>query len=257
MSKLGRGIRGSATFSKKDCDYTIEFNHDNQPIGKNATDYTSGLGVKLKAEFSYHIPQDKFEEQKWEHLWKDIQELWKANSIAPKEAALKNAKKRHTNWRSYLTTSYVRKNKTPFKTYKNLESQHWEDFVAQRSSKEFMNVFHTCLGRSEYAALEPLVPLIWSQLVPVYKHLKTIQDWRSKRWISARAKQNKKTKKYELAEDARVESIKLSENEIEMKADGSYFSGVEDPISRLLGPEHGGRLRTVSNIIGYIILLYR
>ncbi|KAL9996137.1 hypothetical protein Hdeb2414_s0006g00217161 [Helianthus debilis subsp. tardiflorus] len=35
-----------------------------------------------------------------------------------------------------------------------------------------------------------------------------------------------------------------------MNANGSYFSGVEDPLSRLLGPEHGGRLRTVSNIIG-------
>ncbi|MFS7993326.1 hypothetical protein Hanom_Chr12g01092751 [Helianthus anomalus] len=76
MSKLGRGKRGPATFSKKDIDYTIEFNHDNQPIGKNATDYTSWLGVKMKAEFSYHIPQDKFEEHKWEHLWKDIQILY-------------------------------------------------------------------------------------------------------------------------------------------------------------------------------------
>ncbi|MFS7989918.1 hypothetical protein Hanom_Chr11g01052561 [Helianthus anomalus] len=74
--KLGRGKRGPATFSKKDCDYTIEFNHDNQPIGKNATDYTSWLGVKMKAEFSYHIPQDKFEEHKWEHLWMDIQVLY-------------------------------------------------------------------------------------------------------------------------------------------------------------------------------------
>ncbi|KAF5763531.1 hypothetical protein HanXRQr2_Chr15g0681341 [Helianthus annuus] len=229
MSKLGRGKCGPATFSKKDRDYTIEFNHDNQPIGKNAIDYTSWLGVKMKAEFSYHIPQDKFEEHKWEHLWKDIQELWKVNSIAPKQAALKNAKKRRTNWRSYLTTTYVRINKTPFKTHKNLQSQHWENFVAQRSSKEFMkksekatksakkNVFHTCLGRSGYAALEPLVPLIWSQLVPVYKHLKTIRDWRSKRWISARAKQNKKTKKYELAKDARIESIKL--------AKGGLFQG--------------------------------
>ncbi|KAF5803468.1 hypothetical protein HanXRQr2_Chr06g0271651 [Helianthus annuus] len=45
---------------------------------------------------------------------------------------------------------------------------------ATKSAKK--NVFHTCLGRSGYAALEPLVPLIWSQLVPVYKHLKTIQD---------------------------------------------------------------------------------
>ncbi|KAJ0876878.1 putative Ulp1 protease family catalytic domain, papain-like cysteine peptidase superfamily [Helianthus annuus] len=32
--------------------------------------------------------------------------------------------------------------------------------------------------------------------------------------------------------------------------DGSYFSNKEDPLTRLLGPEHGGRSRTVSNIIG-------
>nr|KAJ0203353.1 hypothetical protein LSAT_V11C500252790 [Lactuca sativa] len=35
-----------------------------------------------------------------------------------------------------------------------------------------------------------------------------------------------------------------------MIADGSYYQNEEDPLVRLLGPEHGGRSRTVSNIIG-------
>ncbi|XP_076912694.1 uncharacterized protein LOC143571061 [Bidens hawaiensis] len=34
-----------------------------------------------------------------------------------------------------------------------------------------------------------------------------------------------------------------------MIEDGSYFSGKEDPLTRLLGPEHGGRSRTTSHII--------
>lgn len=38
-----------------------------------------------------------------------------------------------------------------------------------------------------------------------------------------------------------------------MKKDGSYGNGVEDPISRLRGPEHGGRPRRVSSIIGNIV----
>lgn len=35
-----------------------------------------------------------------------------------------------------------------------------------------------------------------------------------------------------------------------MIADGSYDLNKEDPLIRLLGPEHGGRSRTVCEIIG-------
>ncbi|MFS7910879.1 hypothetical protein Hanom_Chr02g00111381 [Helianthus anomalus] len=128
MSNRGKGgKRGAATFSKKDCEFTVELNQLMQPIGRNSKDFTSWLGVKLKAGFPYHIPSGL----------------------------------------------------TPFETYKNLDSKHWKEFVTQRSRKEFEVVF-----------------------------------------------------------------------ERKMIDDGSYFSNKEDPLTRLLGPKHGGRSRTVSNIIG-------
>ncbi|CAI9270977.1 unnamed protein product [Lactuca saligna] len=36
-----------------------------------------------------------------------------------------------------------------------------------------------------------------------------------------------------------------------MIADGSYFQNKEEPLVRLLGREHEGRSRTISNIIGH------
>ncbi|MFS7936811.1 hypothetical protein Hanom_Chr05g00420171 [Helianthus anomalus] len=181
---------------------------------------------------------------------------------APKKFILKNAKKCHTNWRSYLTTEFVRKGLTPFETYKNLDSEHWKEFVTQRSGKEFekksrkarasakANKNPTRLGRTGFAALSPRLEKIWSQLVPMYSFLKNVQDYRSKRYIVSRAKRNRKTKLYSLCASTRAESIKLAVFERKMIDDGSYFSNKEDPLTRLLGPEHGGRSRTVSNIIG-------
>ncbi|MFS7938743.1 hypothetical protein Hanom_Chr05g00443371 [Helianthus anomalus] len=216
-----RGKRGAATFSKKDCDFTVELNQLMQPIGKNANDFTSWLGVKLKAEFSYHIPSPKFGKQRWDELWEDIKREWSIESNAPKTMMLKNAKKRHTNWRSYLTTEYVRKGLTPFGKYKNLDSNYWKEFVTQRTSKEFeakskratksakANKNCTTLGRTGFAALTPRLEKIWSQLVPVYSYLKSIQYLRSKRYIVSRAKRNRKTNIYSLSEGTRVQSIKL------------------------------------------------
>ncbi|KAJ0493043.1 hypothetical protein HanIR_Chr12g0581611 [Helianthus annuus] len=266
MSNRGKGgKRGAATFSKKDCEFTIELNQLMQPIGRNANDFTLWLGVKLKAEFSYHIPSGKFGKEKWEELWLDIKRQWHIGSEAPKKFILKNAKKRHTNWRSYLTTEFVRKGLTPFETYKNLDSEHWKEFVTQRSGKEFekksrkarasakANKNPTRLGRTGFAALSPRLEKIWSQLVPVYSFLKNVQDYRSKRYIVSRAKRNRKTKLYSLCASTRAESIKLAVFERKMIDDGSYFSNKEDPLTRLLGPEHGGRSRTISNIIGNFI----
>jgi hypothetical protein len=35
-----------------------------------------------------------------------------------------------------------------------------------------------------------------------------------------------------------------------MIGDGSYMAGKSDPLTNLLGPEHGGRSRALSNVIG-------
>lgn len=76
MTKNGKRGRGPATASFKDCDYTIDFNQKGVPIGKNSSYFTTWLGVKLKAEFSYHIPRKDIEPHKWENLWEDIKVLY-------------------------------------------------------------------------------------------------------------------------------------------------------------------------------------
>ncbi|MFS7900096.1 hypothetical protein Hanom_Chr14g01331111 [Helianthus anomalus] len=93
-------------------------------------------------------------------------------------------------------------------------------------------------------------------MVPVYSCVKSIQDLRSKRYIVSRAKRNRKTNIYSLSEGTRAQSIKLlsyADFEKKMIDDGSYFSGKEDPLTKLLGRERGGRSRTVSSIIGNFI----
>lgn len=41
-----------------------------------------------------------------------------------------------------------------------------------------------------------------------------------------------------------------------MIEDGTYFEGNDDPLIRVLGPEHGGKTRTISNVIGNAINIH-
>ncbi|XP_076899362.1 uncharacterized protein LOC143553211 [Bidens hawaiensis] len=65
------------------------------------------------------------------------------------------------------------------------------------------------------------------------------------------ATKNKKTKLYSLDDDGIEKADALYRVEQVMIADGSYNENKEDPLVRVVGPEHGGRSRTVSQIIGY------
>ncbi|KAJ0893811.1 putative Ulp1 protease family catalytic domain, papain-like cysteine peptidase superfamily [Helianthus annuus] len=61
---------------------------------------------------------------------------------------------------------------------------------------------------------------------------------------------NPETNSYELAPDSHETIERLVRTEREMIEDGSYFAGKDDPIVRVMGREHGGRTRAVSELIG-------
>ncbi|KAK1429694.1 hypothetical protein QVD17_11909 [Tagetes erecta] len=93
--------------------------------------------------------------------------------------------------------------------------------------------------------------IIWPQLQAKHQELQNFQNGRSKLLLMALATKDKETMLYELDDFGIRIACELYRVECEMIKDGTYFLNKEDPIIRLLGAEHGGRSRTVSDIIGY------
>ncbi|KAI7747188.1 hypothetical protein M8C21_031893, partial [Ambrosia artemisiifolia] len=126
---------------------------------------------------------------------------------------------------------------------KNFETNMWEELWLD--AKRLWNI-----RRMGFAGLEAKVDAIWPQLEAKYPYLKTIQDKRSKAWIMSQKVKNPESKSYELAPDSHETIKRLVRTEREMIEDGSYFAGKDDPIVRVMGREHGGRTRAVSEVIG-------
>ncbi|KAK9049103.1 hypothetical protein SSX86_031929 [Deinandra increscens subsp. villosa] len=260
----GRGKRGVASCSKKyeEDDYNIEFDEDMQPAGVNADKFSSWLGVKCKVDFPYHIPTNEFSKKKWDDFWEETKKQWNIPNDLPKSVVIKKAKKQCTNWRSFLVRHFVRFDKTPFDKYTYLDDENWEEFVAAKTSHDFLeksekakasahlNKHPSCSGRGGNAGLKPKVKTRWDQLLASHPHLKSIKDPRSIKWVVARAKKNRQSKLYEVDQNLHETVKELALQEQSMIKDGSYFKGKGDPLTRVLGPEHGGRSRTVSVVLG-------
>ncbi|XP_076922092.1 uncharacterized protein LOC143583751 [Bidens hawaiensis] len=92
---------------------------------------------------------------------------------------------------------------------------------------------------------------VWPQLESSYPVLKGILNGRSKLFIMGHATKNEETKLYSLDDVAIEKASTLKQVEKRMIADESYYENKEDPLVRVIGPEHGGRSRTISQIIGY------
>ncbi|KAD3337202.1 hypothetical protein E3N88_32722 [Mikania micrantha] len=76
-----------------------------------------------------------------------------------------------------------------------------------------------------------------------------MQDPHSQKLVASRAKKNKQTQLYELLDyDEKINDLIKLEKEMIKK--GNYCKGRVDPVSVCFGPEHGGRTRIVSDIIG-------
>ncbi|KAI7747240.1 hypothetical protein M8C21_002032 [Ambrosia artemisiifolia] len=261
MSK--RGKRGVASCSKKmrEDELHIEFDENMLPTGVNRAKFSSWLGLTLRKRFPYHIDTCKFEKQMWEDLWLDVKDHWKILDDEPKQVLIKKAKKNCTTWRSKLVREFVNKNELPFAKYRYLDQSKWKEFVALKTSDEFLKKSEKAklsalknkdpprTGRTGYNGLKEKFAKAWTQLLSSYPYLREIQSARTRRWISSRARLNKQTGLYEV-EHIRETINDLIRFEREMKADGTYCEGRVDPLTRCFGPEHGGRSRTVSCIIG-------
>ncbi|KAK1408277.1 hypothetical protein QVD17_39914 [Tagetes erecta] len=195
--------RGPASMSKNIPTEKIKllrFTKDGQPCGSMAQKFKTWYSIKLKRNFSYHIPMSNFPTEDFDILWLQAKAYWMIETDAPKEFMKKWSKKIGTNWRSKLYTKFVKLKKNACDTYSYLDRDHWNDFVAQKSTAEFKEI--------------------------------------------------KATNEYELTDFVIEIGADLFRVEKEMMADGSYAQNKDDPLVRVVGPEHGGSSRTVSHLIG-------
>ncbi|KAK9056921.1 hypothetical protein SSX86_024286 [Deinandra increscens subsp. villosa] len=259
-----RGERGVACCSEKhgEDEYYIEFDKNMRPVGVKASQFMSWIGVKCRSDLPYHIDTNKIEQETWDDFWLETKVFWNIPNDKPKTLVLKRAKRICTNWKSYLVTKFVKVGKTPFSKYTYLEDEHWAEFVAAKTSEAFLvksekakksadanKNFSRC-GRTGSTGLDPKVESRWQQLRASYPYLESIKDTRSIKWTVARAKKNLQTNLYEIEQNLHAVINNLAIEERKMIEDGSYYEEREDPITRVLGPEHGGRSRTVSTVIG-------
>ncbi|KAD4384552.1 hypothetical protein E3N88_24720 [Mikania micrantha] len=164
--------------------------------------------------------------------------------------------------RCKLVNEYVKEDKLTFDKYEFLDRVHWDGFCKEKSSKEFMatstkarasammNKNFSHAGRTGFTGLKENFDTIWPQLEADYDYVKQVQNERFKLFILSKAKKNKETKAYELTDDTKEKIKELVCVEQSMIKDESYFNENDDPLKRVLGPEHGGCSRTVSNVIG-------
>ncbi|KAM0036947.1 hypothetical protein Hdeb2414_s0014g00432361 [Helianthus debilis subsp. tardiflorus] len=126
----------------------------------------------------------------------------------------------------------------------------WYDISEKAKASANANTNFSRLGRTGYAGLDAKADTIWPILEAKYLYLKNIQDKRAKAWIMSQKIKNPETNSYELAPESLEKIERLVRTEREMIVDGSYFAGKDDPIIRVMGREHGGRTRVVSEVIG-------
>ncbi|KAK1428079.1 hypothetical protein QVD17_16907 [Tagetes erecta] len=257
--------RGPASMSKNIPTEKIKllrFTKDGQPCGSMAQKFKTWYSIKLKRNFSYHIPMSNFPTEDFDILWLQAKAYWMIETDAPKEFMKKWSKKTGTNWRSKLYTKFVKLKKNACDTYSYLEPDHWNDFVAQKSIAEFKaksarakaanaankNVLR--VGRSGWVGFKERKENIWPQLVAKYPDLKEITNPRSRWFLMGRAKEIKATNEYELTDFVIEIGADLFRVEKEMMTDESYAQNKDDPLVRVVGTEHGGNSRTVSHLIG-------
>ncbi|KAI7747576.1 hypothetical protein M8C21_017427 [Ambrosia artemisiifolia] len=128
---------------------------------------------------------------------------------------------------------------------KEFDKQRWENLwldAKERSAKAtasaLQNKDHHRMGCTGYRGLKDKLDGRWKQVSDSNSSAQRLQNERSQVWVAGRAIRNKQTGLYE------------DHAESEMKADGTYYQGREDPLTRCFGPEHGGRTRTISYVIG-------
>ncbi|GJR39362.1 hypothetical protein Tco_1215046 [Tanacetum coccineum] len=106
------------------------------------------------------------------------------------------------------------------------------------------------MGRTSYVGLEKKLAPIMQDLERRYPEIAKLECRRSKLHIFGRLSDNDFTNLKELTSSLYDKLKALLAKELEMKADGTYYVAGKDPLIECFGPEHSGRTRCVSNVVG-------
>ncbi|GJU84076.1 hypothetical protein Tco_1291622 [Tanacetum coccineum] len=195
-------------------------------------------------------------------LFSFFKETWNIPNDNAKSTQLRIANDLFRKFKNNLVTNYVKKNKLPFEDYKFLDDRDWEDFVASKKSKVFLeksakakasanqNKDPARVGRSGYIGKEAQWEEDMAELIKEYPDLEGLQCVRSVKHVLGRLVPNKETGKKELTEAHRLRLKQLARKEHEMIADGTIHIAGQDPLTRVMGPDHPGRTRAKSSVVG-------
>ncbi|PIA35546.1 hypothetical protein AQUCO_03500122v1 [Aquilegia coerulea] len=261
-SRKGRKGRGITTLSHITEDTNavrkvIEFNTNGQPIGPNAHEFSSYLGIlgRKMVPIIY---------ESWPKVPKDLKEIiWNSAQdkyvIDPerRKTVLSAIGERWKSFKAILTKVHIYPFKNqpqlltrPPEKYKFITQEHWDIFVKSRLSEDFQaksklqserrakNIYNHRLGRKGYVGL---VEELKQSLGTSVDKLDRCDLWK-------KARQNKKGL---YLDDAVREKAELIDELTKQKKDGNLVIQVNDDILTLaLGtPEHSGRVRAAGPFI--------
>nr|GEW10031.1 hypothetical protein [Tanacetum cinerariifolium] len=103
------------------------------------------------------------------------------------------------------------------------------------------------VGRSGYIGKEAQWEEDMAELIKEYPDLEGFQCVRSVKHVLGRLVPDKETRKKEFTEAHR---LRLKQKEREMIADGTTHIAGQDPLTMVLGPDHPGRTRAKSSVVG-------
>lgn len=260
-----RGKRG-ASLGKRNYppeSYYVEFDDLGVATGENNGRFNTWFSTQVKSRISYHLEWKEVTDEMKDQLWLCTEETWNFTpSSTAKMTYLKKANHIHGKFKSMLVTNYVRTNRLPFQKYPFMEDRHWIDFVASKSTEQFLeksekakqsarkNKDPARVGRWGYSGLRAFWRTNKDALVELFPQLGALQSERAILHVLGRLRRNKNTGLKELTSDVQERLNKLVLKERQMKADGSFFIAGKDPLIGVLGPEHPGRTRAVSSVVG-------
>ncbi|GJT24709.1 hypothetical protein Tco_0894646 [Tanacetum coccineum] len=239
--------------------FNVEFNDDGFAIGKHQNDWSTYVGGMARLRIS--ILDDDWSQIKQDQkdaLWEIIKEYFDLKDNDRKESTLTQCNFAWKRFKTYLKAKYMIPNKKPYekKEYSFLEKKDWEEFCRKHRSPQNMKkraigkvyakqqTNYARLGRSGYRGMN--VDLSKVELDEALKEeILNITCDRTGDWILARiTSPNISTDMEELIRKLVDVDKKMAQGLIS-KEKGA------DPLIVVLGPEHGGRTRTVGNGIGF------
>ncbi|XP_056697227.1 uncharacterized protein [Spinacia oleracea] len=256
----------------------IEWDHLDRPTGKWATDYKNHIGEISRAKVSILI-------RTWEDvsqgikdtLWEDVKREFHITDETKKEVVLKSCDKRWREFKSRLTTGWIRgtrkrpkDEKMPYDLYSYITKDIWKEFVKIRTSEEAeeisekarqsqsFNIYPHHMGQKSYAEMtsewqrKGYIPSVSSSSEG--SSASTISSSLPSRtclWLLARSVPDEKGNPY--LPDEGTQKVKENIDEWKRKQDEGEFvpkSARDDVLSRALGKTKEGRPLTFGGGVG-------